>query len=42
MDYKATLDWMFAQLPMYQAIGAADLQKRLDQYRTTCKLSRKS
>lgn len=29
MNYKATLDWMFAQLPMYQTIGAAAYKKDL-------------
>jgi dihydrofolate synthase / folylpolyglutamate synthase len=29
MDYQATLDWMFAQLPMYQNIGAAAYKKDL-------------
>lgn len=29
MNYKATLDWMFAQLPMYQNIGASAYKKDL-------------
>ena len=29
MDYQATLDWMFAQLPMYQNIGVAAYKKDL-------------
>lgn len=29
MNYKATLDWMFDQLPMYQTIGAAAYKKDL-------------
>lgn len=30
MTYKETLDWMFAQLPMYQQKGAAALNTKLD------------
>ncbi|WP_431163896.1 bifunctional folylpolyglutamate synthase/dihydrofolate synthase [Flagellimonas beolgyonensis] len=30
MTYKETLDWMFAQLPMYQQKGAAALNAKLD------------
>ena len=26
MDYKETLEWLFAQLPMFSRIGAAALQ----------------
>jgi dihydrofolate synthase / folylpolyglutamate synthase len=29
MNYQATLDWMFAQLPMYQNIGASAYKKDL-------------
>lgn len=29
MDYKQTLDWMFAQLPMYQKLGASAYRKDL-------------
>jgi dihydrofolate synthase / folylpolyglutamate synthase len=29
MDYQATLDWMFAQLPMYQTIGASAYKEDL-------------
>ena len=30
MTYKETLDWMFAQLPMYQQKGSAALKNKLD------------
>ncbi|MEO0902307.1 MAG: Mur ligase family protein, partial [Bacteroidota bacterium] len=30
MTYKKTLDWMFAQLPMYQQKGASALKHKLD------------
>ncbi len=30
MTYKETLDWMFAQLPMYQHLGPSALNARLD------------
>lgn len=30
MTYKETLDWMFAQLPMYQQKGAAAMNAKLD------------
>src|SRR5690554_5527785 len=29
MDYNQTLDWMFAQLPMFQKIGVAAFEKDL-------------
>ena len=30
MDYAATLQWLYAQLPMYQRVGAAALNPNLD------------
>jgi dihydrofolate synthase/folylpolyglutamate synthase len=33
MTYKETLDWMFAQLPMYQHLGTSALNARLDNIR---------
>ena len=30
MDYAATLHWLYAQLPMYQRVGAAALKPNLD------------
>ena len=30
MTYKETIDWMFAQLPMYQQKGASALKHKLD------------
>ncbi len=30
MDYASTLQWLYAQLPMYQRVGAAALNPNLD------------
>lgn len=34
MDYAATLQWLFAKLPMYQRVGAAALNPNLDRITT--------
>ena len=36
MNYKETLDWMFAQLPMYQRQGASAFKKDLTNIRLFC------
>ncbi len=36
MNYKDTLDWMFAQLPMYQRQGASAFKKDLTNIRLFC------
>ncbi|NMH29659.1 bifunctional folylpolyglutamate synthase/dihydrofolate synthase [Flavobacterium silvaticum] len=36
MDYQQTLDWMFAQLPMYQTQGASAFRKDLDNIKLLC------